>query len=55
MVSGCFGNKLEPDYAKRIDEFHTAYLSLTRGSITPKVCAVFFHVKEFIDKQKKKH
>ena len=39
VVSECFRNKLEPDYAKKANNFYTAYLS---------------HGKEFIDKTTRK-
>ena len=50
VVSACFGCVLDPSYVQKIEAFRVAYVALQNVSVTPKVHAVFFHVKDFIDK-----
>nr|XP_012558535.2 uncharacterized protein LOC105845381 [Hydra vulgaris] len=50
VVSGCFGCNLNPNYPQIIEAFRVSYLALQNVSVTPKVHAVFFHVKDFIDR-----
>lgn len=49
VVSGCFGNKLEPNYKTNIQIFKNNFDALGI-KITPKVHAVYFHVEQFCDK-----
>ena len=50
VVSACFGMTLEPDYYEKLSSFQASYLALDRVSVTPKVNAVFYHIKHFIEK-----
>lgn len=52
VVKACFTADLSPKFVEFIDEFKEAYLALNI-SVTPKVHAVFFHVKEFCTAHKK--
>ena len=47
----CFGSVLEADYYEKIDQFKASYLALPNVSVTPKIHAVFHHLKDFIDRQ----
>ena len=52
VVASCFGMHLKDDFGEKIRQFKESYLALERCTITPKVHAVFFHVKQFIDLKK---
>ena len=52
VVKACFTVDLSPKFVELIDEFREAYLALNI-SVTLKVHAVFFHVKEFCITHKK--
>ena len=49
VVTACFGMVLEDDFSEKIDRFRDSYLAIMNISVTPKVHAVFFHVKQFIE------
>lgn len=46
VVDDCFGNQLKKDFETPIEKFKNSYL-LLNISVTPKVHAVLYHVKEF--------
>ncbi|KAJ6639768.1 hypothetical protein Bhyg_12515, partial [Pseudolycoriella hygida] len=46
VVNQCFGKKLNPEYDKSIDKFKKSFMDL-KVSVTPKIHAVFFHIKDF--------
>lgn len=48
VVNTCYGVRLEPNFKETIDQFADAYKELNIN-VTPKVHAVFHHVKEFCD------
>ena len=52
VVDDCFSNELKPTYAESIMKFKSEYLTLNI-SVTPKVHAVFFHIKDFCAQQKR--
>lgn len=52
VVQACFTINLDPKFAVYIDEFKDKYLNL-KISVTPKLHAVFFHVKQFCIKHQK--
>ncbi len=43
----------EPDFAQSIDNFKASFMDLKVSSVTPKIHAVFFHVKECFSKHRK--
>ena len=49
VVSSCFGTKLGSDYSESINQFKASFLALPMCSVTPKVHAVFFHIKQFVE------
>lgn len=49
VVDSCFSSKLDANFTEHIDSFRASYLSLDL-SVTPKVHAVFHHVKQFCSK-----
>lgn len=46
VVSSCFGNVLDPPYVNHIEKFKQSYLNLG-VNVTPKVHAVFYHIRDF--------
>ena len=46
VVTACFSSNLCPNYVEKIGRFRNAYFD-TKLSVTPKVHAVFYHIKEF--------
>lgn len=52
VVKSCFGLELEENYCESIDQFKTSYLDLGKD-VTPKIHAIFFHVRDFCMKHKK--
>lgn len=49
VVKACFTNKLDPMYLTHIANFKRSYLDLGI-SVTPKVHAVYHHIKDFCSK-----
>lgn len=49
VVHNCFGIELRPDYTSSLDSFRESYAALNI-SVTPKVHAIWFHVREFCEK-----
>lgn len=52
VVKACFGQTLDPNFEKHINDFKTSFLEL-EVSVTPKIHAVFFHVAEFCNSHEK--
>lgn len=52
VVKSCFGENLNPNFIKHIQDFQKSYVDL-KISITPKVHAVFYHVKDFCHEHQK--
>ena len=48
VVVACYGKDLSPCYKDKIKIFRTCYTKLNI-STTPKIHAVFYHVREFCD------
>jgi len=52
VVKSCFGEFLDPNFVVYLENFRKSYTDLGI-SVTPKIHAIFFHVKDFcIEKQK---
>ena len=55
VKSGCFGIKLDPNFAANIDDFQNALVALDelhKTSITPKFHHICIHVKQICEKTK---
>ena len=48
VVETCFGNKYDPAYKEKIQQFRTAYLELNI-SVTPKIHMILEHIVQFIE------
>lgn len=50
VVKSCFGEVLDPNFSNHIENFQESYMDLGI-SITPKIHAIFYHVKDFCTEQ----
>ena len=51
VVKSCFGSELHNNFSEKIQEFRDSYLAIPNASVTPKIHAVFHHIKDFVDRQ----
>ncbi|KAJ6646662.1 Helicase required for RNAi-mediated heterochromatin assembly 1, partial [Pseudolycoriella hygida] len=52
VVKSCFGQNLDPNFEKNLNDFKRSFLDLN-VSVTPKIHAVFYHVGDFCRKHQK--
>ena len=52
VVDASFSKELHPDYLEKIDTFKKTF-ELLGINITPKIHAIFFHIKDFCDRHGK--